>query len=172
MLRKTRVCPGRPQWTCQVYCCMNRGYGSAMQPMLAELQVNKVTVAHSSCSWKENGSSVRQETTYIHETPKCNTACTVATPSTTPAPSPVNINPGQATPSYFRKIIFVIIAPPTFRSSTNGLLHSDFRTKTTNISQSPPIHVNNIEKFSVLLREKLRLHNKGQFVNAVKGNDR
>jgi hypothetical protein len=58
---------------------------SAMQRMLAELHINKVTV-HSSCSLEENGSAARQETTYIHETPQCITACTIA-PLPNPSPS-------------------------------------------------------------------------------------
>lgn len=99
--------------------CIVAECDSAMQHMLAELHKNKVTV-YSSCSWEESGSAARLGTTYIHETPTMYYRVYNST-SLQPLLSPDNINPVQATPSYFRETSLIIIVLPTFRSSTWSL---------------------------------------------------
>jgi hypothetical protein len=63
---------GNPSGLANASCCINRGCGNSMQPMLVELfesstACKKVT-QRKSCSWEANGSSTSQEIPYIHKT--------------------------------------------------------------------------------------------------------
>lgn len=115
-LHKTCVCPGRPKWTYQVYCCKNGGCGSVVQPMLVELRTQRLFLKRK---WFFSSS---RNYSYSRNPPIYYRLYNIHPPTPQPPSlSPDNINPAQATTSYFPKISFIIIAPPTFRSSKRSL---------------------------------------------------